>query len=312
MAEDSRTDITVRQGYNLPVLIGLGVLLVLSIVYIIYAINRQNSLIGQALTQKQQIDSLQEENELYLRKVTELDDRAFALDKKVQELSDEKERLINARDSVQRLLTYARTREQNAQGKIAQLQKQLKDLQTKLNDVQSKYDDLLASSGTSSDALQRQVEQLTAERNSLAQENQRLQRELLTYAGNADNRTAIFTTSMSAIPGEIKRDRFSPSKRSQNADRVQVSFTLSRPPRPTENLIFKVYNPQGQEITIKPRYRNELNAPEDPTNQQAILEFERGFLIRGAEGQFSVRLYLTDVNKGIENQEIGIAQFELK
>ena len=248
----------------------------------------------------------------YISKIKNLDEKAFRLESEALKLDEARKRLIQEKDSVTRLLAYTRANERNAKAKIAQLQKQLTSLQGRLNDVQQKYDDLLQNSGVAGEDLQKQIQLLTAERNQLAEENQRLQRELLAATGNADNRTAIFTTNMNSVPGEVKRGRFSSSKRSQNMDRVEVAFTLSRPPKPTENLIFKIFDGANKEIPIKPRYRNELNAPADPTNQKVILEFESGFLDRRAEGTYSVRLFLTDINKGLEDQEIGISQFEVK
>ncbi|NJL14842.1 MAG: hypothetical protein HC913_18815 [Microscillaceae bacterium] len=262
--------------------------------------------------QNRRIDRMSEDSIRFVKELTDLNDRATALNKEVEDLLLEKERLTSQRDSVARLLAYSRTNERNAQAKVVQLQKQLKDLQAKLDDVQRKYDDLLASSGVSGAQYEDRIKLLTQERNNLAAENQRLQMELQKATGNADNRTAIFATSVKAIPGELKRDKFSASTRSQNTDRVEVSFRLSRPPKPTENLIFKVYDPTNGEVAIKPRYRNELSAPADPTNQKVVLEFEAGNLSRSMKGLYSVRLYLTDVNKGLEEQEIGLSTFELK
>ena len=268
----------------------------------------------QAQTKKQSdnITRLQVDSLNFAKNIAELNDQTTALGKEIEDLRTQKERLISQKDSVERLLAYSRANERNSQAKINQLQKQLKDLQTKLNVIQQKYDELLANSDNFGSNARQQVEALTAERNALAEENQRLQRELIAATGNADNRTAIFTTKMNVNPGEVKRNKFSTSTRSQNTDRLEVTFTLSRPPKPTENLIFKVFDSANKEILIKPKYRNELNAPANPTNLKVMLEFEGGYLDRRASGIYSVRLYLTDINKGLENQEIGIRQFELK
>ena len=269
-------------------------------------LDNENTALGE------DVDSLVNKSKEYIANIKSLDEKAFRLESEALKLDAERKRLIQEKDSVTRLLAYTRANERNARAKISQLQKQLTSLQGRLNDVQQKYDDLLQSSGVSGEDLQRQVQLLTAERNQLAEENQRLQRELLAATGNADNRTAIFTTSINSQPGEVKRGKFRSSTRSQNMDRVEVAFTLSRPPKPTENLIFKVFDNTNKEIPIKPRYRNELNAPADPTNQKVMLEFEGGALNRRAEGTYSVRLYLTDINKGLEDQEIGISQFDVK
>ncbi|MEO1652691.1 MAG: hypothetical protein AAFU64_04025 [Bacteroidota bacterium] len=286
--------------------------LILMIVVVAYLFSQNNRIKSDFNLQTSRVKNLVQDSTEAIRELNELNDRAFMLDKQVQDLLDEKNQLISARDSVQRLLDYTRVNERNARVKIGQLQKQLKDLQGKLDDVQQKYNDLLASSGTSSDEYKKLIQELTAERNSIAQENQRLQRELLSVKKDAES--PIFALDMSAVPGELKKGRFSASRRSQNTDRVEVTFKLSRAPKPTENLIFKVFDATNQEIPVKPLYRNELNSPADPTDQKITLEFEIGFLDRRAEGVYVTRLYLTDVNKGVEmeNKPIGFAQFEVK
>ncbi|NJO03520.1 MAG: hypothetical protein HC880_19215 [Bacteroidia bacterium] len=298
-----------RNTYVLIGLIALAAILALVVAYMAYT---QANLKSTNLAQQNIITKLQEDSVKFSRNLAELKENEVLLNQQIEELQLRKDRLISERDSVARLLAYSRTNERNAQAKIAVLQKRLNELQAKLNTVQRQYDELLANSGTSSGNFQQQVAQLTAERNALAEENQRLQRELATATGNADNRTAIFTTTMNAVPGELRRGRFSSSRRSQNVDRVEATFTLSRAPKPTENLIFRIFNNVNTEIPIKPLYRNELSAPADPTNQKVLLEFEGGTLNRQAAGEYTVRLYLTDVNKGLENQEIGLARFELR
>jgi len=291
---------------------GLAILLIAAAFVIWNLSMNKNKLDSLAKDQKSKIDTLNTQKKTFITRLDSLEDRSFRLMKEAEELERQRDMYLSQKDSVERLLAYSRTNERNSRAKIATLEKRLKDLQTKLEDVQSKYDELLASSGTSATELKARVEQLTEERNKLSSENQRLQQELAAATGNADNRTAIFTTSLSAIPGELRRDKFSASTRSQNMDRVEVSFVLSRPPKPTENLIFKVYDGTNKEIPIKPTYRNELNAPANPTNQKVILEFANGMLERSVRGNFSVRLFLTDVNKGLENQEIGLSEFAVK
>ncbi len=305
-------DINARPGYQRIMLIALFVIVIALIVVIAMMVNNLFSLKSQNSNQETRINQLVNDSLQFQNQLVKMRDNEIALNQQLEELLQERERIINSRDSVARLLAYSRANERNARAKITQLQKQLKSLQSKLDQVQSQYDELLAQNTGNSEELQLQIEALTNERNALAEENQRLQRELLAATGNADNRTAIFATSMAAVPGEVKRGKFSASRRSRNTDRVEVSFALSRPPQPTENLIFKVFNGKSQEIPIKPRYRNELNAPADPSRQKVTLEFEGGKLDRRADGIYTVRLYLTDVNKGLENQEIGISRFELK
>jgi len=287
-------------------------ILIAALVFIFFLVNSRNRISADNEKKTKTIADLQVQNKLIETRLDSLDAESIKMTKEMEDLRTQKEKLISSRDSVLRLLNYSRVNEKNAQTKVAQLQKKLTELQKQLTGIQQKYDELLASAGTTDSDLRRQVEALTAERNALAAENQKLQRELQASTGNADNRTAIFTTKMTAMPGEVLRGKFSRSTRSQNTDRVEVNFTLSRAPKPTESLIFKIFDRANKEVAIKPKYRNELNAPANPTNQKVVLEFETGKLDRKASGTYSVRMFLTDVNKGLENQEIGITQFEVK
>lgn len=261
---------------------------------------------------KSRSDSLAYSNGLFKDSVRILNDESIELNEKVEELMQQKDKLTGSRDSVARLLAYSRANERNAVGKVAVLEKKLKELQTKLNSIQAQYDDLLANSGSAGAEYKQRLESLTAERDNLAKENQRLKQDLGNATTNADNRTAIFANSMSAVPGELVKNKFSASTRSQNTDRAQVAFSLSRAPKPNETIIFKIFDATNKEVAIKPKYRNELNAPANPVNQRVILEFEKGKLDRSSSGRYSVRMYLTAIDKGIENQEIGVSSFEVK
>jgi chromosome segregation ATPase len=296
-------------GQNLSLILMVA-LLVGALIMIGWLVNSKSKLEKDSKTLENNYKNLESENQKNRSRLETLDAEALKMTKELEDLRTQKEKLITSRDSIARLLAYSRVNERNSQVKIAQLQKKLNELQTRLTDVQKRYDEALASAGTTDSELRRQVELLTAERNALAAENQKLQRDLQSATGNADNRTAIFASKMRANPGELSKGKFSASKRSQNIDRVEVTFTLSRAPKPTESLIFKIYDRTNKEIAVKPKYRNELNSPANPTNQKVILEFESGKLGRKASGTYSVRLFMTDVNKGLENQEIGITQFE--
>ncbi len=295
---------------NFMIVIGLFAVFLLLAIFFIIKQNKDYTQLSNTLNGR--VTSLVDDSVRFEKKFRDLNDKAIALDKEVEDLMLERDRLTIQRDSIAKLLAYSRSNERNSQAKITQLQKQLKDLENKLSSVQKQYDDLLASTGISSLEYEQRLRAITEERNNISAENQKLQQELIAATGNADNRTAIFASKMTAIPGELKRDKFSPSTRSQNTDRIEVSFKLSRAPKPTESLVFKIFDPLSGEIQIKPRYRNELSSPADPTNQKVILEFEQGALARTMSGDFVVHLYLTDVNKGLENQEIGLAKFVLK
>ena len=153
---------------------------------------------------------------------------------------------------------------------------------------------------------------MTVERDALAKENQELKKKVAESAGTGGGQTiALFSKSMAAVPGELVRKVFSPSTRSQNTDRVQVSFALSRAPKSDEQILFRVFDATNKEVAVNPSYRKELGAPANPTNQKVILPFEKA-LTRKESGRFSVRMYLTSTEKGIANQEIGSTSFELK
>lgn len=307
----AKRDTAPTESKSSGLIIALIVLTVLSLAVAGYMFYNQYSLNAQVSKQNQQIDSLTKTSDGFVTQIGELVAQETYLNQAVKELQVQKDRLIFERDSVQRLLSYSQSNNRKSQAEIARLRKRLSELQTQLQDIQQKYDDLLANSQATGTSNQAEIEALTAQRNQLSEENQRLRQQLAEASEAAEN--PIFATTISAVPGEVNRKgQFSPSKRSQNMDRVEVAFTLSRPPKPTENLIFKVFDNVNNEIPIDPIYRNELNAPLDPANQKSRLVFEGGKLDRRAEGEYTVRLYLTDVNKGVENQEIGLARFEVK
>jgi hypothetical protein len=303
-----------KPGFNFQniTLLVLAFLLALCVVALVWTVNVNNNLKGSNNTQQDSIQKLKYNNKLFSLKLDSLEDKSAVLEEEILQVREEKDKLLAQKDSIQKLLDFSRVNERNSQAKVAQLQKKLAELQGKLDGVQKKYDALLAQSGSTGEGYELRIRQLTDERNELASENQKLKQDLLAATGNADNRTAIFTTKMSLTPGEVKKGKFSGSTKSQNTDRIEVNFKLSRAPKPTENLIFKVFDYTNKEINVKPKYRNELNAPADPTNQKVVLEFEAGYLDKRATGNYSVRLYLTDVNKGLENQEIGLATFTMK
>jgi myosin heavy subunit len=291
--------------------IALGALLVIALVAIGIMATNQNKVAKEKKKTLDSLKNLQESNDKFSEEISKLQKLNEHYKKEKEDLLSQKDRLIKSRDSVQRLLAYSFANERNAKTKVVQLEKKLKELQAQLDDVQRKYDEAVANSGATDAELKKRIDALQAQNRSLQADNERLQAELGKVSANADNRTALFVRGMSAIPGELSRNKFEPSKRSQNIDRVQVTFGLSRAPRPTESIIFKVFDNTGKEIALKPKYRNDLNTIANPTNIKLILEFEKGFLERRAEGVFSVRAYLTDVNKGVENQEIGSTPFNV-
>lgn len=293
-------------------LIALVALLVGSLIVIAMLVNNRSQLERKAGTLKNSNDSLEYTTVKFDQQLDSLNDVNHVLEKQADDLLEQKEKLMTQRDSVARLLAYSRTNERSAKTKLTQLQKQLADLQNKLDDVQRKYDDLLANSGDAGSEYKKRLEALTTERDLLASENQKLKQNLSVETGNAENPLFVMGGTMKALPGEIVKNKFSASTRSQNTDRVQVGYTLSRATRPNESLVFKIFDATNKELAIKPKYRNELNAPADPLNQKVILEFEAGKLDRRASGRYSIRCMAMDINKGTAPKEIGITSFELK
>lgn len=294
---------------NLPVLL-LAALLILAVVAVVFLVNSRTKLNKEKNEKDSQIVKLTKDfnAELDTLRVTEEKLRG-----EVESLTKQKDRLMASKDSVVRLLNYALANDRNAKGKVAQLEKSLRDIQAKLGEVQKMYDDLLASSGSSGAEYKQRLEALSVERDALAKENQELKKQMVAKVEIGDNqKSALFTTgAIASQPGELKGGKFSPSTRSQNTDRAQVTFSLTRAPKADEQLLFRVYDATNKEVPLNPSYRKELTAPANPVNQKVMLVFEK-MLDRRTSGRFSVRLYLTSTDKGIANQEIGQGSFTLK
>lgn len=302
---------TKRSPINLPMIL-LGALLVLAFIAIFFMASSRTGLQKLTTNQKNKIDSLNNANKEFGAQMDSLTKTSEQLQEKVEGLTKQKDRLIASRDSVLRLLNYALANDRNSKGKIAQLEKKLKEVQGKLSEVQKTYDDILASAGSSGAEYKQRLEALSSERDALAKENQALKKQLADKDAKGDTQgKAIFSTTMSAIPGELSGGKFSASTKSQNTDRVEVKFSLSRAPKADEQLLFRVYDATNKEVALNPKYRQELNAPANAVNQKVMLAFEKK-LDRKSSGRFSVRLYLTSNEKGIANQEIGVTGFELK
>jgi len=299
------------QSASFPTVLLAG-LLILAIIAIIFVVMNNRSILKNSVNQESKIKDLDATNKQFKQQMDSLELTASELNSKVETITKQKDRLVASRDSVMRLLNYALLNDRNSRGKVAQLEKKLRELQGKLGDVQKMYDDLLANTGSSGIEYKQRLEALSAERDVLSKENQTLKKQLADKEnGGGGQVTAIFSTSMSALPGEMANKKFSPSTRSQNTDRVQVTFSLSRAPKTDEQILFRIFDGTNKEVTINPGYRKELNAPANATNQKVFLAFEKA-LDRKSSGRFSVRMYLTSTEKGIANQEIGLAGFELK
>ena len=147
------------------------------------------------------------------------------------------------------------------------------------------------------------------ERNSLASQTQSLQTELSKLKNDSQN--ALFALNVRAVPGKVRRSRFSPSNRARRTDRVQIQFKLTRAPSAEETIVVKLFDATNKEIPLKPSYRNNIGKP-SPTNQQLIVEPDVDAKRKFSRGNYSIRLFLTNVNQGINNQSIGIAEFSLR
>lgn len=300
-----------RSGLDLKtiVLIILAGLFILSFIGYMYY-SRAYGKAKKALDEEQtSTKSLKNRADEFEDSVATLEKIKLNLEQEVRDLEEVRDKFQAQKDSVERLLAYSRRNEGNSKAKIARLEAAFADLQSKYDSVSRKYQELMDGSGSSIAQLQAQIENLTQERNNLMKENNELKADIIKVTGNADNRTALFTTSFKAIPGRIQRGKFRDQARARKTDVIQTNFNLSRPPKPTENLDIKLFDAANKEIPLKPSYRNELTNASDPTKQSIKLEAESYKFVRGP---YSVRVYMTDVEKGVEQNEIGIAEFSLK
>jgi uncharacterized phage infection (PIP) family protein YhgE len=297
---------TKRSPISLPTVL-IGLLFVVAVVAALFFMNRSTSASNKLKSKDKKIDSLNTEFKSMMDSLNTTNDQ---LKEKVEGLTKQKDRLAATRDSVLRLLNYALANDRNSKGKIAQLEKKLKDVQGELSKLQKSYDDILASAGNSGAEYKQRLEALTQERDAIAKENLELKKQLSEIKKDVVE-GALFSKTMAAVPGELSGGKFSASTRSQNTDRVEVKFTLSRAPKADEQLLFRIYDPTNKEVALNPSYRKELSAPANPINQKVQLVFEKK-LDRKNSGRFSVRLFLTSNEKGIANQEIGTGNFEVK
>lgn len=258
-------------------------------------ISAVDSLRGLSSSLKDSVSTKSAENEELLKKKFELEDKLNKVEDK--------------RDSVQKLLNNSRYRERRYRVEAGRLKKLLEDAQDKVDSLQKAYDEISAGSGSTLAEYRKQIEQLTTERNSLASQNQTLQAEMSKLKNDSQN--ALFALTVRAIPGELRRSRFSASTKARNTDRVQVSFQLTRAPAANENIVIKLFDATNKEVPLKPAYRNNIGKP-TPTNQQIIVEPDSDARRKFSRGNYSIRLFLTNVDQGINNQSIGIAEFSLR
>ncbi len=257
---------------------------------------------SQAQSQQTTIDSLKQALKKQQTVNQQLVEIKFSLEDKLNMVEDQ-------RDSVQKLLNNTRYRESRYRAEATRLLKLLHNHEDKLDSLQKVYDENAVGGAYTRAEYRKQIEQLTHERNNLASQNQILQVAISKLKD--DNQKILIVESSKVIPGEIRRNQFSPSVRARRTDRLQVQFKLTRAPSPEENIVIKLFDATNQEIPLKSSYHNHIGKS-TPTNQQFIVEPDVDTMPKFYRGNYSIRLFLTNVNQGITNQSIGIAEFSLR
>ncbi len=288
------------------ILVALVGLLVVALFFIAYMSTNSSKLRTDTAKAKKVADSLGNQMVIFNHKIDSLNDESKALKKQMDNLLTQKEKLIQSRDSLTRLLNYSRTNERNATGKVAMLEKQIRDLQAKLTDVQKKYEEATQFSQTTDEELQRQLQAVKAERDALATQLKNTTEKLQKTETEVKN--PLTMTTLQATPGELKSGKFDKSSRSTKTDRVQVIFKINRPLEAGENLNFRVFDNAEKEIPLKPAFRTAIK---NTLSQTIILEFANGYLPTSASGNFSARAYQETPDKST-SRELQRATFSMK
>ncbi len=292
------------------ILIALVGLLVVALVFISYMASDRTKLRTESAKNKKMADSLDRQSVVFNHKIDSLNDESKALKKQMDNLLTQKEKLIQSRDSLTRLLNYSRANERNAVGKVSMLEKQIRDLQAKLSDVQKKYDEASQFAQTTDEELQRQLQAVKAERDALATELKKTKEGA--QKSEKDAKNPLTMTTLAATPGELKSGKFDASTRSTKTDRVQVKFNISRPVEAGENINFRIFDSAEKEVMLKPSFRNTLNTASNPLSQTIVLEFANGYLPTSASGKFTVRAYQESNEKNITARELQRTTFSMK
>jgi seryl-tRNA synthetase len=288
------------------ILVALVGLLVVALFFIAYMSTNSNKLRSDSVKNKKMADSLERQVVTFNHKIDSLNDESKALKKQMDNLLTQKEKLIQSRDSLTRLLNFSRTNERNATGKVAMLEKQLRDMQVKLNDVQKKYEEASQFSQTTDEELQRQLQAVKAERDALATQLKNANEKLQKTENEVKN--PLTMTTLKGTPGELKSGKFDVSTRSTRTDRVQVVFNMNRPLEAGESLNFRIFDNAEKEIPLKPSFRTNIK---NTLSQTIILEFANGYLPTSASGNFSVRAYQETTDKST-SRELQRATFNMK
>lgn len=271
--------------------------------------------VGQELQHlKAENDSLQEvirkiQSYQSTREQALLDKINILLEPEIKDLKIIYKRFRTQRDSLAKLLLYARHNEEKYRISTVRNQAIFTDLQGKYDSLARRYQDLLNGNGSSISELLIQIERLTQERNHLVKENQDLKTEILKITGNTNNNVALFTNAINIVAGNTRMGRFQESLRARETDNIEVAFRLNRVVRPQENLTIKLFDALNQEIPLNLDYRNHLNNIYDFGKEKLWIVPKTYKFVRGS---YSLRIYMTDVERNIIENEIGVAEFTLK
>ena len=249
----------------------------------------------QHITEINRLKKISKENELLVKYKFRLEDNLYMVE--------------DQRDSLQKLLNNTRYRERRYRKEAIRLHRLLENSEGKIDSLQKAYNEIAAGSGSLLAEYRKQIEQLTTERNSLASDNQRLQRELA--KSNKSNQIALFSLEVQVVPGRLSQGRFQTTTHARETDRIQVTFILTRAPSTDEKIIVKLLDVTNREVPLINNYQAQLGKP-TPTNQMIIIEPAISTPRKLSRGNYYIRLFLTNKKQGIINQSIGIAKFSLR
>ncbi|OJJ18703.1 hypothetical protein BKI52_24165 [marine bacterium AO1-C] len=213
----------------------------------------------------------------------------------------------NQLDSVQKLLNNARYRERRYRTEAARLKNLLEGFESKVDSLQKAYDEIAVSSGATLAEYRKQIEQLTTERNNLANKVQHSSKQSVKPA--KENGMALFAVNIQATSGKIYQGRFKTITRALLADRIRVIFTLTRAPSSNEKIVIKLFDSSNQEIALINDYQNKSGSL--TATQQLIIKPAIDAPQKFSRGNYSIRLFLSNTKQGIQNQPIGIGEFSL-
>ncbi|EAY24962.1 hypothetical protein [Microscilla marina] len=208
------------------------------------------------------------------------------------------------KDSLQLLLNAARYRESRYRAECLRLKRLLEGAQDQADSLQKIYDEVMKKSQTLLTEYRRQIKQLVAERNTIAQENIVLQKEVNKFKKTLPG---LFPFDIRAVPGASRRERFSQVNRAKNIQLIQVTYRFTRPPEVNDTVTMKVFDQSGKHFPVKVH----LSLPWNRSSR-----FERAGLgvtgIKWLPGRYTIKLYRHNHQKNMANQEVGLTMFVVK